>query len=148
MPVEFAGAVLADDVRMLHMSGAGTKDAPWLLKTPPGTSEYTMYADREADPSLLVCQVGATKLTYLLRAVDDLVAMLKEHGGWMELGAADEQKPAKEGTVEAWGRAESNAVGGNSRSVQRAPSRNTSRRCGNATYRSLSMRGRCEPCPG
>lgn len=71
-----------------------------------------MYADHEADPPLLVCQVGSTKLTYLLRAVDDLEAMLKEHGDWMELGAADEQKPAKEGTVEAWGRSEGNPVGG------------------------------------
>jgi hypothetical protein len=28
----------------------------------------------------------------------------------MELGSADEQKPAKEGTVEAWGRSEKNPV--------------------------------------
>jgi hypothetical protein len=26
--------------------------------------------------------------------------MLKAHGDWMELGSADEQKPAKEGSVE------------------------------------------------
>ena len=37
--------------------------------------------------------------------------MLKKHGDWMELGSADEQKPAKEDTVEAWGRSESNPVG-------------------------------------
>jgi hypothetical protein len=97
---------------MLFVSGDGTKDVPWQLKTPPGTSDYTMYADRDADPALLVCQVGATRLTYLLRAVDDLAAMLRDHGDWMELGAADEQKPAKDGTVEAWGRAGSNPVGG------------------------------------
>ena len=53
------------------------------------------------DPSLLVRQVGSTKLTYLLRAKDDLAGMLAEHGDRMESGAADEQKPAKEGTVEA-----------------------------------------------
>ncbi|MCB0911911.1 MAG: hypothetical protein KDB60_09900 [Propionibacteriaceae bacterium] len=94
------------------MSGSGTKDDPWQLTTAPGTSGYTMYADREADPPLLVCQVGTTRLTYLLRAVDDLAAMLAEHREWMELGAADEQKPAKEGTVEAWARAASNPVGG------------------------------------
>jgi hypothetical protein len=38
--------------------------------------------------------------------------MLKRHGDWIELGAADEQKPAKAGTVEAWGRAKDNPVGG------------------------------------
>ncbi len=30
----------------------------------------------------------------------------------MELGSADEQKPAKEGTVEAWGRSPKNPVEG------------------------------------
>ena len=38
--------------------------------------------------------------------------MLKEHGDWMPLGNADEQKPAADGTVEAWGRSEGNPVGG------------------------------------
>jgi hypothetical protein len=28
----------------------GTKDDPWVLKTPPGSSEYTMYRDVEVDP--------------------------------------------------------------------------------------------------
>lgn len=92
--------------------GDGTKENPWQLKTPPGTSEYTMYKDEEATPPTLVCQVGSTKLTYQLRCIEDLHAMLKAHGDWMELGAADEQKPAKEGTVEAWGRSETNPVGG------------------------------------
>jgi len=41
-----------------------------------------------------------------------LHAMLKEHGDWMLLGGADEQKPAAEGTVEAWGRSDSNPVAG------------------------------------
>lgn len=91
---------------------AGTKDDPWLLKTPPGTSEYTMHRDESADPPELVCTVGKTVLKYQLRLVADLAAMLAEHGDWMELGSADEQKPAKDGTVEAWGRAESNPVGG------------------------------------
>ena len=92
--------------------GSGTKDDPWQLKTPPGTSEYTMYRDETADPPLIVCQVGSTKLTYLARAVEDLHAMLREHGGWVDLGAADEQKPATPGTVEGWGRAADNRVGG------------------------------------
>ena len=38
--------------------------------------------------------------------------MLKERGDWVPLGNADEQKPAADGTVEAWGRAPGNPVGG------------------------------------
>jgi Family of unknown function (DUF6855) len=59
-----------------------------------------------------VCQVGCTKLGYQARCIEDLHAMLKEHGDWMDLGAADEQKQAKDGTVEAWGRSPGNPVGG------------------------------------
>ncbi|MEA2155922.1 MAG: hypothetical protein QOE11_2062 [Solirubrobacteraceae bacterium] len=98
--------------RMAATVGQGTRDDPWVLKTPPGTSEYTMYRDEAADPPALVCQVGKTTLSYRLRALDDLHAMLREHGDWMALGSADENKPAKEGTVEAWGRDGSNPVGG------------------------------------
>jgi hypothetical protein len=90
----------------------GSKDDPWLLKTPPGTSEYTMYRDESRDPPALLCQVGKTQLSYHVSAIEDLHAMLVAHGDWIALGSADEQKPAKEGTVEAWGRAESNPVGG------------------------------------
>ena len=92
--------------------GSGTREDPWRLKTPPGTSEYEMYRDESADPPTLVCQVGSTRLTYQLRCLDDLHAMLKAHGDWMPLGAADEQKPAADGTVEAWGRSADNPVGG------------------------------------
>jgi hypothetical protein len=91
---------------------AGTRDDPWVLKTPPGTSEYRMWRDEAADPPALVCQVGSTQLKYHLRAIEDLQAALKKHGDWIPLGAADEQKPAAEGTVEAWGRSASNPVGG------------------------------------
>jgi hypothetical protein len=94
------------------MAGSGTREDPWVLKTPPGSSEYTMYRDDETDPPSLVCQVGSTKLSYDARAIDDLHAMLTAHGDWMDLGAADEQKPAKDGTVEAWGRSETNPLGG------------------------------------
>jgi hypothetical protein len=90
----------------------GTKDDPWKLKTPPGTSDYTMYRDDTLDPPQIVCQVGSTKLTYDARCIDDLHAMLKKHGDWMELGSADEQKPAKDGTVEAWARSPNNPIGG------------------------------------
>lgn len=94
------------------VEGLGTKDEPWQLKTAPGTSEFTAYRDEGAEPPALVVQVGSTQLRYHLRCIDDLRAMLKAQGDWMPLGAADEQKPAAEGTVEAWGRTESNPVGG------------------------------------
>jgi hypothetical protein len=94
------------------MSGSGSKDDPWQLTTAPGTSSYTMYRDDDADPAQLVCQVGTTKLAYDARAVDDLHAMLVAAGDWVPLGAADEQKPAAEGTVEAWGRSGDNPLGG------------------------------------
>lgn len=90
----------------------GTKENPWQLKTPPLTSEYEMYRDVKDDKEVIVCTVGKTVLLYDAKCLTDLHNMLKEHGDWMELGAADEQKPAKEGTVEAWGRSENNPVGG------------------------------------
>jgi hypothetical protein len=97
---------------MADVKGSGTREDPWQLKTPPGTSEYQMHRDATADPPAIVCQVGSTRLMYDLRAIDDLHTMLKAHGDWMPLGAADEQKPAAEGTVEAWGRSSDNPVGG------------------------------------
>jgi len=93
-------------------AGLGTREQPWLLKTPSGTSEYQMYRDVTADPPVLVCQVGKTELRYRLRCLEDLHAMLKAHADWMPLGSADEQKPAAEGTVEAWARSADNPVGG------------------------------------
>jgi hypothetical protein len=92
--------------------GTGTQESPWQLKTPPGTSEYQMWRDETADPPALVCQVGGTQLRYHLRCIDDLHQMLKLHGDWMPLGGADEQKPAPDGSVEAWGRSGDNPVGG------------------------------------
>lgn len=94
------------------MSATGTPSDPWQLKTAPGTSAYTMYRDDTTDPPTLVCQVGSTTLRYDARAIEDLHAMLLQQGDWVELGAADEQKPAKEGTVEAWGRSADNPLGG------------------------------------
>ena len=90
----------------------GAKEKPLALKTPPLTSEYTMYVDKKDGKDVLVCTVGKTVLLYDLRCLNDLHAMLKKHNDWMELGSADEQKPAKEGTVEAWGRSEKNPVKG------------------------------------
>ena len=94
------------------VKGSGTKEKPWQLKTPSGLSEYQMYRDETATPPALVCVVGKTELRYHLSCIEDLHKMLKAHGDWMLLGSADEQKPAAEGTVEAWGRTPKNPVGG------------------------------------
>jgi hypothetical protein len=94
------------------MEKEGTKNNPWKLKTPPLTSEYEMYLDVKDDREVIVCVVGKTTLLYDFRCLNDLHQMLKSNGDWIELGSADEQKPAKEGTVEAWGRSESNPIGG------------------------------------
>src|SRR3954452_20292637 len=93
-------------------TGTRTKDDPLQLRTPPGTSEYTMYRDDSVDPPVIVCQVSGTRLGYQVRAIEDLHAWLKEQGDWVPLGAADEQKDAAPGTVEAWGRSADNPVGG------------------------------------
>ncbi len=90
----------------------GTKEQPWKLTTPPGTSTYEMYEDEDGDPPALVCVVGSTTLKYHLSAVKDLHAWLVERGDWVSLGAADENKPAADGTVEAWGRSDKNPVKG------------------------------------
>jgi hypothetical protein len=92
------------------VTGDGTKESPWELNTPPGSSEYRMY--RDEDSATLVCVVGKTTLGYQLRAIEDLHAMLKARGDWVPLGSADEQKLAVDGTVEAWARSQSNPVGG------------------------------------
>ena len=94
------------------VKGSGTKQSPWLLKTPPGTSEFEAYRDDALDPAALIVQVGKTEVRYQLRGLDDLHQMLKQHGDWMPLGSADEQKPAADGTVEAWARSPKNPVGG------------------------------------
>jgi hypothetical protein len=102
------------------------KDNPWKLKTPPGTSAYTMHTDEKDGRKVLVCTVGNTILHYDARCIDDLYAMLKKAGDWVELGGADEQKPAKEGTVEGWGRSEANPS-----------SRGVDRRAGGGVYGTL-----------
>ena len=91
---------------------SGTKTDPWMLRTPPGSSEYTMYRDDASNPPTIVCQVGGTKLLYDARAIEELHAMLMAHGDWMPLGGTDEQKAAPEGTVEAWARSADNPRGG------------------------------------
>jgi len=93
-------------------NGAGTREDPWILKTPPGKSEYSAYRDEAADPPALVVTVGKTQLRYQLRCLEDLREMLEKRGDWVALGSADEQKPAADDTVEAWGRSPDNPVGG------------------------------------
>jgi hypothetical protein len=90
----------------------GTKENPWVLKTPPLSSEFTMHKESKDGRDILVCTVGKTVLYYDYQCLADLKDMLRKHGDWMELGSADEQKSPKEGTVEAWGRSEQNPVGG------------------------------------
>ena len=93
-------------------TGTGTPEDPWVLKTPSLGSEILMHRDHDSDPPVLVCTVGTTVLHYDLRIIEDLHRMLQEHGDWVPLGNADEQKPAAEGTVEAWARSEDNPIGG------------------------------------
>ena len=97
---------------MAEGTGSGTKDDPWKLDTPPGTSSFEAWRDEAAEPPALVVQVGKTQLRYALRCIEDLHALLRERGDWLALGSADEQKPAPEGSVEAWGRSADNPNGG------------------------------------
>lgn len=90
----------------------GTKDSPLELKTPPGTSAYTMHVDEKDGVAILVCTVGATVLHYDLRCLDDLAAMLKDHGDWIPLGSKDEKQETKPDTVEHWARSPDNPIGG------------------------------------
>ena len=92
--------------------GDGTREGPWKLKTPSLQADFTAWREEAADPPALVVQVGKTELRYHLRCLDDLSAMLKGAGDWVPLGSADEQKPAAEGTVEAWARSANNPVKG------------------------------------
>jgi len=92
--------------------GTGTVSDPWILTTPPGSSRFEAYQDLDAEPAALVVQVGSTQLRYDVRCIEDLHTMLADVGDWVPLGNADEQKPAKEGTVEAWGRSPDNPIGG------------------------------------
>lgn len=95
-----------------HIEGSGTEEDPWILTTPPGKSEFDAWRDETADPPALVVRVGSTRLSYQLRCLEDLHAMLVAAGDWVPLGNADEGKEAKPGTVEAWARSEDNPVGG------------------------------------
>ena len=89
-----------------------TQDNPWTLTTAPGTAGFSMHTDTRDGLPILVCTVGKTVLHYDARCIPDLHAMRKALGNWMDLRGADEQKPAKDGTVESWGRSPQNPVKG------------------------------------
>jgi hypothetical protein len=97
---------------MSEPAGKGTANDPWRLQTPPLTSGFTMHRDVRDGRDVLVCTVGSTVLLYDARCLEDLHAMLKARGDWVDLGSADEQKEAKPGTVEAWARSPDNPAGG------------------------------------
>src|ERR1043165_1647325 len=90
----------------------GTRHNPCTLKPPPGSSAFEAFRDEALDPPALVIRVGKTELRYHNSCIEDLHAMLKKQGDWMPLGGADEQKPAAEGTIEAWARSPKNPIGG------------------------------------
>jgi hypothetical protein len=92
--------------------GSGTADDPWILHTPPRTSDFQAWRDDTTTPPSLVVQVGTTRLSYQWRGIADCHAMLAAHGDWMPLGNADEGKPTSPGTVEDWARDATNPVGG------------------------------------
>ena len=92
--------------------GDGSPENPWLLKTPPLTSDFRAWRDVAFDMPVLLVLSGSTKLYYRLSGIEDLQAMLKARGDWVELGNADEGKPVKEGSVEAWARSDDNPAGG------------------------------------
>ena len=96
----------------VQAKGKGTREDPWILMTPSGQSEFTAFRDEDLDPPSVVVNVGKTELRYHLRCIEDLHTMLKGHGDWMPLGNADEQKPAPEGSVEAWARSPDNPIRG------------------------------------
>ena len=94
-----------------NVGGAGTKEDP-LPSEDAATSDYEMYLDERDGLKVIVCVVGNTTLLYDARAIDDLHELLISRADWVELGSADEQKAAKEGTVEAWARSRENPLGG------------------------------------
>lgn len=94
------------------VEGCGTREDPWKLKTPSGGLEHLAFRDEALNPPALVRQGGKTELRYHRSGITELHAMLPAHGDWLPQGSADEQLPAAEGTVEAWGRSSENPVGG------------------------------------
>ena len=96
----------------MDVEGAGTAEDPWILSTPPGSSEFEAYRDPDADPPALVVQVGATQLRYHLAVSTTCTRCSSRTATGCSLGNADEQKDAKPDTVEAWGRSADNPVGG------------------------------------
>jgi hypothetical protein len=91
---------------------AGTRRKPWLLWTPDGRTEFMAFRDPISSPPSIVVRMGKDELRYHLRSLNDLDEMLKEKGGWVTLGAADERTAPAAGSVEAWARSSDNPLGG------------------------------------
>jgi len=82
-----------------------------VLKTPPGSSGVHDVPGRAGGArTLLVCQVGSTKLTYDLRAIEDLHQWLTEQGDWVPLGATTRRRIGGPEPVEAFGRSADNPI--------------------------------------
>ena len=109
--------LMVDDVTY----GNGTPDDPWVLQTPSQTSSYTAWRDEAADPPALVVRVGTTTLAYHRRPSTTSPPCCAAAGDWVPLGNADEGKPVKDGSVEAWARSADNPVGWLLRAAQGLP---------------------------
>ena len=98
---------------MATTPGSGTREDPWQLQTPGGRSTFEAFRDESLDPPALVVprrQDRAALRPALPRRPRTRCS--RERGDWVPLGGADEQKPAQDGTVEAWARSPDNPVGG------------------------------------
>jgi hypothetical protein len=90
----------------------GMRRNPWSLQTPDGKADFKAFRDVSFKPPALVILADGGERRYHLRCLEDLHEMLKEEGGWVSLGAVEEQQEAPPGSVEAWARSIGNPVGG------------------------------------
>jgi hypothetical protein len=91
---------------------SGTRKNPWVLKTPDDSAQFAAWREPRSDPPAIVVKAGDGELRFHLRSLNDLDEMLKEHGGTMPLGSADETTTPAGGTVEGWARSPANPLRG------------------------------------
>jgi len=91
---------------------AGTVADPGNLRPRPDQVNSRAWRDEESEPQMLVVQAGSTRLSYLLRALEDTVELLTRRKDCVLLGSADGGKPAASDRLEEWARDPSNPVGG------------------------------------
>ena len=60
------------------------KSDPWQLKAPPGSANYTMHVEMRDGVRVLVCSAGKTGSLLRARCIDDLHAVLKASGDWVD----------------------------------------------------------------